>query len=561
MKKLKEKELLPNAKKSQKNIFFAIVGILFLFWGGIWLVYDAKNFSITSDEIVYLPVGIRYLERGDELINNEHPPIFKIISALPAMFLPHNIDKAIIEGSQNQWKFGFTFWFESSNNVDNLLHAGRAPTILLTLLLFLSVWLWTRRNIGEWAGIAALGALVFNPNLIAHGSLIANDIYLAAAAWFLFVATFYFIKNANLKTAFWWGAGAFFAVLSKYTGVIFVAISILIVISSVFILRKNLWRSALLILFSAMVGLVLTWSVFIFIQRNSVFSARPVTMGLSDQITIEVKNTFKKIILLPYSNVRDGIIATEGHNKIGHRSYLNGEISQFGWKSYFLWALWYKTPIIILFLTLFGLILAVVKKNWALVLSFISVIVALAVGSIGHIQTGVRYILFFYVLSAPLAGIAVSYILGLKNVFYKLIVGILFIFLLFDSVRGGSGSISYFSYLTGGGSNGFKHLADSNLDWGQEFYILRDYVEKNKISNLIIGISSGEDPKYANIKSQPLINYTCDTLPAGSTVIASANYVVGFFGPYTCLLDSLKSGKAERLGQTFYIFSSDDLSR
>lgn len=554
MKKLKKKELLSNAKNSRKTIFFAIVGILFLLWGTFWLVNNAKNLSITSDEIVYLPVGIRYLERGDELTNSEHPPVFKIISALPAIFLPHNIDKAIEQGSQNQWKLGFTFWFESSNNVESLLYAGRAPTVLLTLLLFLSVWLWTRKNLGEWAGIAALGALVFNPNLLSHGSLIANDIYLAAAAWFLFVATFYFIKNANLKTALWWGAAAFFALLSKYTGVIFVATSGLIVVFLIFILRKNLRRSILLALFSIAIGLILTWSVFIFVQRNTVFSAQRVTMGLTDRITIEVKNSLKKVILLPYANVRDGIIATRGHNEIGHRSYLNGEISQFGWKSYFLWALWYKTPTFILLFTLFGLILAITKKNWALILSFVSMAAALAVGSIGHIQTGVRYILFFYALSAPLVGVAVAYLLGLKNTFLKLIMAILFVFLLFDVVRGGPGSISYFSYLSGGSSNGYKHLADSNLDWGQEFYLLRDYVEKNKFQNLIIGVSSGEDPKYANINSQPLLNYTCDTLPTDSTVIASANYIVGFFGPYSCLLDKVKQGEMQHLGQTFYIF-------
>ncbi len=555
------RELPSKTKDSKKNTIFAIVGILFMLWGAFWLIYDAKKFSITSDEIVYLPVGIRYLERGDELTNSEHPPIFKIVSALPAIFIPHNIDKAIDEGSQNQWKLGFTFWFESSNNVENLLHAGRAPTVLLTLLLFVSVWLWTRRHLGEWAGIAALGVLVFNPNLIAHGSLIANDIYLAAASWFLFVATFYFIKNANLKTAFWWGAAACFAALSKYTGVIFVGLSGLIVVSSIFILHKNLRRSLLLILFSVAIGLVLTWSVFLFVQRKAVFSSQPVTMGLSDNLTVEVKNPLKKIVLLPYSNVRDGIIATRGHNKIGHRSYLNGEISQFGWKSYFLWALWCKTPTIILLFSLLGVILAVLKKNWALVLSFISVLIAFVVGSIGHIQTGVRYILFFYVLTAPVAALAVLYITKLKSWIFKVILALLFIFLLLDIFLSGPGSIGYFSAITGGNSKGYSYLADSNLDWGQEFSVLKDYVEKNKFQNLIIGVSSGENPKYANIKSQPLLDYTCDTLPANSTVIASANYAVGFFGPYSCLLEAMRAGKAERLGQTFYIFSSDNLLR
>ena len=556
----KSEKRFKDNRKNHKLVFTAIA-IALVLWSGFWLTSNARNFSITSDEVVYLPVGIRFIERGDNLMNNEHPPIFKVISAIPAVFLPHNIDKAINEDNGNQWKFGFTFWFSSGNDVQNLLFAGRAPTIILTLLMLLSVWLFVRRWLGEWAGLGALASLVFNPNILAHGGLIANDIYLAAAAWFLFVSTFYFIRNANWKTALWFGAAIFFAALSKYTGLIFVGLSGLTVISCFVFAKKKLTHPIMMISMALFTSFVLTWSIFVFVERREVFSNQPVTLGLSSDYEKEVSSPIKKSVLLPYARIREGIVATSGHNKIGHRAYLNGEISHFGWRSYFLWVLWYKTPTVILLFALFGVFFAIRKKNWALLFLLFASIISLAVASVGHIQTGVRYILFIYLALAPFVGLALQEIIGpKKNKIFIPILAVIGLMLAGDIAAGGMSSIGYFSYLSGGWQNGYKHLADSNLDWGEEFYLLENYVGKNHPKNLIVGISSGETLKDVGIESRSISDFSCGSFPADSTVIASRNFVTGFFGPYSCLLKPLESGKAKVLGRTYLIIDGRDLA-
>jgi hypothetical protein len=40
-------------------------------------------------------------------------------------------------------------------------------------------------------------------------------------------------------------------------------------------------------------------------------------------------------------------------------------------------------------------------------------------------------------------------------------------------------SMSYFNELAGGPLNGHRYLLDSNIDWGQDLYYLRDWVERN----------------------------------------------------------------------------------
>ena len=41
--------------------------------------------------------------------------------------------------------------------------------------------------------------------------------------------------------------------------------------------------------------------------------------------------------------------------------------------------------------------------------------------------------------------------------------------------------ISYFNETIGGSINGYKYVADSNLDWGQDLKRLAEYVEENNI--------------------------------------------------------------------------------
>jgi hypothetical protein len=40
-------------------------------------------------------------------------------------------------------------------------------------------------------------------------------------------------------------------------------------------------------------------------------------------------------------------------------------------------------------------------------------------------------------------------------------------------------SLSYFNELVGGPMGGPKHLLDSNIDWGQDLFYLKDWLDAN----------------------------------------------------------------------------------
>jgi len=55
---------------------------------------------------------------------------------------------------------------------------------------------------------------------------------------------------------------------------------------------------------------------------------------------------------------------------------------------------------------------------------------------------------------------------------------------------------SYFNELVGGQKNGYKYIADSNLDWGQDLKRLAQFVEENNIDKIHLNYFGGGFPAY-----------------------------------------------------------------
>ena len=69
----------------KKGLYFAAVACLFgLFSFQLW--YHAARTSATLDEGAHILAGHRHLQCGDFGINPEHPPLLKMIAALPLAF-------------------------------------------------------------------------------------------------------------------------------------------------------------------------------------------------------------------------------------------------------------------------------------------------------------------------------------------------------------------------------------------------------------------------------------------------------------------------------------------
>src|SRR3989344_5961985 len=140
----------------KKNNF--IVFLLLLLFGFL-SVLSMWNDSAIVDEGPHLPAGYSYLTQKDMRLNPEHPPLLKDLAAIPLLFMNINFPSQIKSGTDDingQWDFGHYFLYNSGNDAQNMMRAGRLPIILISLLLGFFVFKFASELWGKNIGFLAL---------------------------------------------------------------------------------------------------------------------------------------------------------------------------------------------------------------------------------------------------------------------------------------------------------------------------------------------------------------------------------------------------------------------
>src|ERR1700685_1603782 len=130
--------------------------IMFVLAGGA-----ALRESATVDEIAHVGAGLSYLQRFDLRFNPEHPPLAKLLAAIPLALGGTRADY-----SSNAWKLSDTFFpaymgqwtFGDAvlgrwNPWRSTLLWARVPMLILTLLLGWIVYVFGTRLGRSWGGM------------------------------------------------------------------------------------------------------------------------------------------------------------------------------------------------------------------------------------------------------------------------------------------------------------------------------------------------------------------------------------------------------------------------
>jgi hypothetical protein len=64
--------------------------------------------------------------------------------------------------------------------------------------------------------------------------------------------------------------------------------------------------------------------------------------------------------------------------------------------------------------------------------------------------------------------------------------------------------LPYFNEIAGGPDKGIHYLDDSNIDWGQDLYKLKRYIEKNDPGNVVMYPFSSVDPGFYGISYEKI---------------------------------------------------------
>jgi hypothetical protein len=485
------------------------------------LALSARRQSQTFDEAAHIFSGYRYWKNFDFGFNPEHPPLLKLVAALPLLRLSLRTP-SIPDADFKMVEFRTGRDFLYGNDAGIILFRARMAAATFTLCLALCIFLLAQCMWGDGPAFIALALFVFDPNFLAHGALVTTDIAVTLGI-FLGVASFYFyLKNPTAPRLVGAGLAAGICLSSKHSGILLFLMLLLLMLTELvtweevtarklapdFVARALRLAASLAAI--STISLVVLWSVYGFR-----FAARPAGLKVNPPLPEFVQQM---------GHGSSGIVLLMARLHLLPESYLYGiaDISSVGtiptviFGKYYPSAQWFYFPSVFvvkstLAFLLLCCLLPLCAKFWGkpvkreLFFLVIPPAVYLIVAMSSGINYGIRHLLPIYPFLIVLVSFA-AWNFGQRNRAFAIVVAAVVVFHAASSLHAFPNYIPYSNELWGGPSKTHAILADSNVDWGQGLVAMKQYINENHIENcwfayfgqLIVDVS------YYGIRCKPL---------------------------------------------------------
>jgi hypothetical protein len=219
----------------------ALLAAMFVLAGGA-----ALHESVTVDEYAHVGAGLSYWQRFDMRFNGEHPPLAKLLAALPLAILGTHADY-----SSTAWRVSTDFFYAYGaqypfgdavlgrwNDWRSTIMWARFPMLILTVILGWVVYRYASRIGGPAGGLLCLAAYVTTPGFLVFGPLVLTDVpvtlFSLVALWRLGEVW----DTPSHRNAMLFGLAFGASLLSKFTGVLTIAVVLAL------FLQTRRWPSA-----------------------------------------------------------------------------------------------------------------------------------------------------------------------------------------------------------------------------------------------------------------------------------------------------------------------------
>ncbi len=568
-----------------------VIGLLFIM--AVLQITSMRQEVQTIDEGVHLSSGVSYWVTGDFKLNEEHPPLIKLLAALPVV-LTH--PKVPLDAQSwkdgNEWAFAQDLLYHSGNNADLLLFLGRLPMVLVSLLLGLVLYLWGRKIAGDWGGLLTLGWFCFDPNFLAHSRYVTTDVGVTLA----FAATLYvlvrLLEHWNWKRLLTFAIVFGFAQVTKFSAIFLLPVSVLAAFiwigwfapnRSVRLAVKKAATVLGIAIAGSAVAIFITyfgqikqgkndpWIQALFNERTRIVTEHLVSnqppivqrfIHLSDTSTTlgRAVNGLVQDAPIPAWSYFKGLAMVANHDFWGHLAYLNGQYSNFGWWWYFPEAFAIKTPLATCIVFVLGLVsLGVYLRrksitiNPALWLALTASLGYFLWSMTGHIDLGVRYVFPAYLGVFTLIGFFLSNALAQPRVWFRMVIITIAGLYVTTSLLAYPTYLSYFSEVVGGEANGPTYLVDSNIDWGQDLKRLTTYLSAHQIPYVCMSYFGQADLVYYKLDFHylPTVNDPHTPADVNCVVAISVTSLLSQDGVYWWLKPYQPDA---RIGGSIYVY-------
>jgi tetratricopeptide (TPR) repeat protein len=478
--------------------------------------------SPTIDEPVHLLGGYSYLKWGDFRVNPEHPPLAKMWAALPLLWMnirdprpANSLWKQILESEPGGPVYPFARdMFFAHNDAWKLFFYGKLQMVVLSIVLAIFVFLWSRELFGIHAAAISLILYGLDPTILAQSAIIHTD--LPFAAWF-FIGTYFFgrvLREFSWLNLLMVSVMFGFAATTKHSFVVIAPVWLVLggiewfrpgalttPAGPVPNRKQRILHLAAIFSCSAVAAYLLIWSAYGFRfgaaadERARLFMTQVLP---AHRLIAQSVSSF----IIDHRLFPEALIAGYLYNlKVWqHSSYLLGELSNDGFWSYFPIAFIVKTPLptLLLLAVSVGLIISKRKAGpylWFIVPPLLYFLLAV----LSRFNIGIRHLLPIYPFLFVLIGATVSEFWRNGSRIRKSALAVLGVWYVGSALASYPHHLSYFNELVGGAKNGHKVLLDSNLDWGQDLKGLKKWLDESNVKKVQLFYFGTAEPKYYGI--------------------------------------------------------------
>ncbi len=494
------------------------------------------NRSVTSDETGHLTAGYAYWKFNDYRLQPENGNLPQRWGALPLVAAPARFDRTTHPGDWEMsrvWNLAEGLLFEQGNDTDFLLLCARSCMLFWSVAAGGLVFWWARAIWGDAAGVGALALFAISPTTLAHGPLVTSDmcaavcLLAAVAAWDRMCAH---PGGRQLAIA---GVATGLAFLAKFSAFlllpVFVALGGLALAANAAappaarrprLLRRLVGASGL----AGLIAVGLIWLGFGLRYAGPNPGAGPfVQYYLGWDTVLPAGHAWTRLVQL----ARSARVLPEaflyGFSFVAYfarerGAFLAGHYSVTGWWWFFPFAFLVKSTIGELLVA--GMLGAGVIARWRSrcglrlgsllnspvlpLLLFGAVFGVFALTS--KLDIGQRHILPLYLVLFILAGALFS---PAASRLVRSIAWVAVLASAAESLANQPNQLAFFNRLAGGPENGWRLLADSSLDWGQDVSALASWVRRHQQPGEPVYVScfGTADPVYEGIRGELLSPY------------------------------------------------------
>lgn len=533
---------------------------------GLLQIASLRDESQTHDEAAHLVAGYTYWITADFRLDVEHPPLLKLIAALPLLILKPDFSRTEMWERGNEYEVGREFLYSNRMSGDTILTAARITAIVFSLALVCSVACWTRYRFGATAAAVATILVAFEPSVLAHGRYVTTDIPVTLVIWLSCISWFDYLLHRTTGRLLRTGLIVGLALGTKYSALFLYPVFLATWFTHRGIEKRPITRQdsdrAKILPALVLLPFLVIWALYFFdtraLSEDPVLAPRLASAYPADGST---RSAIVQSILrtpIPAYYYFRGLQLLIRDDLSGQRVYLLGNVSDHSSWRYFPIAFLVKEPVGLLLLLLIAVVLACrARRNadsrLALSLVLIPAGLYLLISMTSSFNIGIRHLLPIYPFLCVFIGVVLAAACEkFKHVY--LLAGCLTAVVVVESCMAYPHYLSFFNVAVGGGANGSRYLLDSNLDWGQDLKRLKRWIDERGAHPLCLSYFGTAVPDYYGIDYSPLgaVHDESDLKTLNCVVAISAEHLFGLKEQPFRGLRSL--APTDRVGHSIYIY-------